>query len=395
MEKIKGLQQLTLRKFISNACNFYFENKFSYALWKLPDSAEFHLTASENPRQVSEINLEEAESGFLFAPFDPEKKKIQLSADEFYTFQDDQLIGAQGKYTEEIQSYEHHSKQSDQQARPYFVTANQPPTPTSETDFHQLVINSRDEILRGNFEKIVPSRTKSIQLKEDFDLIDSFYELCKLYPHAMVSAFTSPLTGTWMGATPEILVKVDRNHHFHTVALAGTQHYHEGTDLRSVTWTQKDIEEQALVERYVISCFKKIRLREYNEQGPRTAIAGNVLHLKTDFDVDMTATNFPQLGSIMLKLLHPTSAVCGMPLDKTLQFLKDYEGYDRNFYSGYLGPVNVQRESHLYVNLRCMQLFADEAILYAGAGVMGESDPEKEWRETELKMNTLERIIRK
>ena len=79
---------------------------------------------------------------------------------------------------------------------------------------------------------------------------------------------------------------------------------------------QKDIEEQALVERYVISCFKKIRLREYDEHGPKTMIAGNVLHLKTEFEVDMVATNFPQLGSVMLNLLHPTSAVCGMPLGR-------------------------------------------------------------------------------
>ena len=58
-------------------------------------------------------------------------------------------------------------------------------------------------------------------------------------------------------------------------------------------------------------------------------------------------------------------------------------------------PSNVQQESHVYVNLRCMQLFAHEAILYAGAGVMAESDPENEWKETEMKMNTLDRIIRK
>ena len=53
--------------------------------------------------------------------------------------------------------------------------------------------------------------------------------------------------------------------------------------------------------------------------------AGNLLHLKTEFAADMTATNFPQLGSVMLKLLHPTSAVCGMPHDKALQFLRDNE----------------------------------------------------------------------
>ena len=395
MEKTNSVQQVTSRKFISNALAIYFEKKFTVAIWRLPDSPVFHLTASESPLETSDINLEELKPGFLFSPFHPDKDKIYLPADEFYTFQSDQIISAHGKYSDEIQSHKNQHLPDHQNHCSYYTTSNHRPPTTTEQDFYQLVIKCRDEIIRGNLEKIVPSRAKTTPLPEPLDLINTFYHLCELYPHAMVSVFSSPLTGTWVGATPELLVSVTKDLRFHTVALAGTQPYKDGTELRSVAWNQKDIEEQALVERYVISCFKKIRLREYNEQGPRTAIAGNVLHLKTDFDVDMVATNFPQLGSIMLKLLHPTSAVCGMPLEASLQFLKDNEGYDRQFYSGYLGPVNIQQESHIYVNLRCMQLFTHEAILYAGAGVMGDSDPEREWQETEMKMSTLERIIRK
>ena len=146
---------------------------------------------------------------------------------------------------------------------------------------------------------------------------------------------------------------------------------------------------------YIISCFKKIRLREYEEHGPKTVVAGNILHLNTEFIVDMKATNFPQLGSVMLALLHPTSAVCGMPLDRAFQFLIEHEGYDREFYSGYLGPINFQNQTNLYVNLRCLQLLEKEAIVYAGAGITQDSDPEKEWEETELKMNTLLQVLRR
>jgi isochorismate synthase len=144
-----------------------------------------------------------------------------------------------------------------------------------------------------------------------------------------------------------------------------------------------------LVCRYIINCFKKIRLREYLEQGPKTVVAGNVMHLKTDYEVDMKEVNFPQLGSVMLKLLHPTSAVCGMPLEASIQFLKEQEGYQREFYSGYLGPVNYQNESSIFVNLRCLQLLEGKARLYAGAGVTVDSVPEKEWEETEMKMKSL------
>ncbi|HZI24529.1 MAG TPA: chorismate-binding protein, partial [Chryseolinea sp.] len=162
----------------------------------------------------------------------------------------------------------------------------------------------------------------------------------------------------------------------------------------NVAWTQKDIEEQALVERYIISCFKKIRLREYDEHGPRTVVAGNLMHLKSDFTVDMVATNFPQLGSVMLQLLHPTSAVCGVPLDTSLEFIHKLEGYDRQLYSGYLGPVNFNNRIDVFVNLRCLQILPQKAILYAGAGITQDSIPEKEWEETELKLNTLLKIIK-
>jgi isochorismate synthase len=117
------------------------------------------------------------------------------------------------------------------------------------------------------------------------------------------------------------------------------------------------------------------------------------MHLRSDFTVDMNETNFPQLGSVMLQLLHPTSAVCGMPLEKARTFLAEQEGYDRTFYSGYLGPVNINREIHIFVNLRCMQLRDENAILYAGAGVTADSSAEKEWEETEMKMNTLLRVL--
>ena len=105
MEKTNSVQQVTSRKFISNALAIYFEKKFTVAIWRLPDSPVFHLTASESPLETSDINLEELKPGFLFSPFHPDKDKIYLPADEFYTFQSDQIISAHGKYSDEIQSH--------------------------------------------------------------------------------------------------------------------------------------------------------------------------------------------------------------------------------------------------------------------------------------------------
>lgn len=391
-EKLENISKVSAHEFVSSALSFYHKTGLSFALWKLPGSSALFLAASEQPQPWSEVNLEEAKPGFLFSPFQPAQKKIYLPADELFTFDSGYLTSSQGHQLFEVNRHTP-GKENNAKPTPYYVSHRRSASPMVEKYFQQLVTQCREEVLRGSFEKIVPSRSKTVALDIGFDLISAFDRLCHLYPQAMVSVFSSPLTGTWVGASPEMLVSVSKDQRFHTAAVAGTQAFEEGVDLRSVTWTQKDIEEQALVERYIISCFKKIRLREFEEHGPKTVVAGNILHLKTDFEVDMVATNFPQLGSVMLQLLHPTSAVCGMPLEPSLAFLKVHEGYDRQFYSGYLGPLNVGEESHLYVNLRCMQLFAHEAILYAGAGVLADSDPEKEWNETELKMNTLLRII--
>jgi hypothetical protein len=229
-------------------------------------------------------------------------------------------------------------------------------TGSDKERYEQLVKKSIDQIEEGTFEKIVPSRSKRVDLPESFDAIETFQKLCDTYPNAMISFISIPAVGTWIGASPELLIQVENNHIFKTVALAGTKPFEPGTNIKNVAWTQKEIEEQALVCRYIISNFKKIRLREYDEQGPKTIIAGNVMHLKTTYAVDMKETNFPQLGSVMLQLIHPTSAVCGMPLEESLTFLKENEGYDREFYSGYLGPVNINNTINLFVNLRCMQL---------------------------------------
>ena len=95
----------------------------------------------------------------------------------------------------------------------------------------------------------------------------------------------------------------------------------------------------------------------------------------------------------MLELLHPTSAVCGTPKTEALNYITRTENYKRELYSGFLGPVNIQKETHLFVNLRCLQVTENRLLFYAGAGITEDSDPEKEWKETEHKCKTLESIF--
>lgn len=376
---------------LRKAVDFSFRSGLSFALWKLPGNHAIYFAGSHEPVSTHDIVLEDSQPGFLFAPFDPGERKIFLPADEFFVCEDGVLKEGTLPTLAETDDAAPEFKINP---RIHYSRPFPEGQASDQAHYEQLVEQCRDAVIGGTFEKLVASRYKEVELTSQFDLATLFLALGSKYPNAMVSVFSSLETGTWIGATPETLVKLDSNQHFHTAAVAGTQPFVPGTDLKSITWNQKEIEEQALVERYIISCLKKIRLREFDEYGPKTVIAGNVVHLRTDFEVDMLATRYPQLGSVMLQLLHPTSAVCGMPLEASLAFLKKHEGYSRQYYSGYLGPVRVGGETQLFVNLRCMQLGTKTARLYAGGGVLGDSDPEKEWQETELKMNTLLDIIR-
>ena len=365
------------------------------AVWRLPGADTTQLIISEGYRKLNpEESLEDQQTGFIFAPFEKSRPRLFLKADQLFAFKNGSLL--QNNTPLELRSHEWLQAKLPPRIPPKFKPLNTGaplPADGEKGSFLTLIEAGLREIERGTFEKIVPSRTRTIALPASFDVIQVFQKLCASYPEALISFVHIPGIGTWLGASPEVLVSVQDKRIFRTVALAGTLPYTPGTDVRSVAWTQKEIEEQALVERYVISCFKKIRLREYDEHGPRTVVAGNLMHLKSEFTVDMQATSFPQIGSVMLDLLHPTSAVCGMPLQSSLEFLRRHESYDRAFYSGYLGPVNVHNNIEIFVNLRCMQVCGSEAILYAGAGVTIDSVAEKEWAETEMKFNTLLNVI--
>jgi isochorismate synthase len=371
----------------------------SFALWRKPNSSQLAYIQdfSQSPRRVS-LQLEDLPAGFIVHPFadQEDKKAFFIQGDRYEKLSLDSPL--------------------NQEDLPQWMQASRDSLPTAElkkqiathlsklpqqanaaagqekAHFLQLVVKGIQAIDAGRLEKIVAARTKMIPLPTEFDLGKTLAKLLSSYPHSFVNFFHLPGIGTWMGASPEVLIET-KGDYFYTMSLAGTQPAQGDNPLKSAAWTQKEIEEQALVSRYIVDCFKTIRLREYEEHGPKTVLAGNLLHLRSDFRVNTQMTGFSNLGSVMLGLLHPTSAVCGMPRKEALAFLKTEEGWDRNFYAGFLGPVGIEQETSIYVNLRTASLGKEHALLYAGAGVTEDSVPEKEWEETELKCEIIGKFI--
>ncbi len=373
---------------------------FAFACWQKPESDQRHIIidCQETPHK-GKIELEESQAGFIVGPFhNPELEETQFLQADIYFKTGMIAPEVSGQIPYERQQKAHQllqaieSNANHQKSNPFHLNSYQA-VQCDETNFKRLVAHSVENIKAGQMLKVVPSRVKDVPLSEFTDILNVFYKVHDIYPSAFASLVSLPEKGTWLGASPEPLIQLKGARYFSTVALAGTQRAEADTDLADVAWTQKEIEEQALVSRYIINCFKKIRLREFEEQGPRTIRAGNLIHLLTNFKVDMQQVNFPQLGSVMLQLLHPTSAVCGMPLEMSKAFLLENENYDRSLYSGFLGPINIDNTTDIYVNLRCMQFFENQVRIYAGAGVTEHSNPDKEWMETEYKCQTMLNLL--
>ncbi len=260
----------------------------------------------------------------------------------------------------------------------------------------RLRMNAEKEDRLNGLKKVVVSRLKILSLPSNFSLSHSFFKMIDDFPFSFVNLVSGPEVGTWMGASPEILVRRDSMNFFHTVSLAGTQWLNSKgwkknkRFLHRVAWTQKEIEEQAVTSRFIIDCFKKIRLREYREEGPVTVRKGNLLHLQSTFTVDLKRYYGDSLPYEMIALLHPTPAVGGTPQSLAIKEINRIESHDRRYYAGYLGPIEIDQSIDLYVNLRCMELLRMEGRLYcglySGVGVNHFSEPEKEWEESDAKM---------
>jgi len=233
--------------------------------------------------------------------------------------------------------------------------------------------------------KLVLSRSITIP-KEEFSPAEAFSIACHRYIRSYVYLYHTPETGTWLGSTPEVLLS-GRDGSWHTVALAGTQPLQQGKVPSH--WDEKNREEQVLVANYIRNQLSTFHIHP-EEEGPYTVRAGELAHLKSDFRFSLPNEN--RLGDL-LSALHPTPAICGLPKEKACQFICENEGYDRKYYSGFIGRLAPQGQSDLYVNLRCMNIEQDTLTLYAGGGILSSSVLEEEWQETEDKLQTMKRLI--
>lgn len=349
-----------------------------FAIYKLPEvrSLNFIMQGDYIPTIIKDIVSLNGKDGFAAVPF------AETSQSPILLIKPD--ISLQGK--DEIFAYlENHfsisEKKSDRETAKCAETAEKSFSRYKQAfnEFHYAVSN-------GRCKKVVLSRKAEYNKESGFSAGETFRKACEKYPESFVSLFSSKATGTWLGSSPESILSGNGNE-WKTMAIAGTM---ESTnDNTAIFWDEKNTNEQNIVSSYIENLLSD-QGYEYLKRGPYTIKSGNLLHLKTDFSFKIKDCG--KLGNI-LKSLHPTPAVCGYPKDESFDIIKEFEGYDRKYYSGFIGPVSTNGIASLFVNLRCMQIEEDLLTMYAGGGILQASELETEWKETEAKLQTMVSLI--
>lgn len=359
------------------------QSNVSFALYRLPwtDAPIMVLQERDTAESLYDLSELNGKSGFILSPFRPS------ATHPIVRIRPDRRARDWKHISRMLHDAIEHLPQFNDNTRD--ITSDTVGNPTEEElrqTYTEVFRRFITPLQAGKFQKLVLSRNAPQSLKQGFSPLSAFVNACNRYPRMMVSLCHTPQSGTWMGGTPEIILS-GHGTEWHTVALAGTMPM-EGETIPT-QWSRKNRDEQAFVSDYIrhtVKCFSS----KLSEKGPFTARAGQLVHLKTEFS--FTLADPSHLGNI-LKALHPTPAVCGLPKDEAYQFINESEGYDRSYYAGIIGWLDPSGETSLYVNLRCMHLHQSHATFYAGGGILPSSTAESEWEETQHKMNTMRNIL--
>ena len=370
----------------------------AFALYRLPYEQQCTLVeqTADAPQELDSCVDLNGSTGFVVAPFSitPSTPLLLIRPDVVNSFPQTEVLTAAQRVALLCEKL--------------MAAVSTATSAVSRGDYAIDFANFLSRLQAGEFQKIVLARSASCDLP--VSPLAMFHRACTEYPRLFIALVGTPQGGLWLVATPEVLLEGDGTR-WHTIALAGTMRL-EGADLdgegEHVLWSAKNIEEQRVVATYIAQCLARFAA-DFHEEGPRTVRAADLVHLRSDFE--FTLQDNGGVGHL-LQALHPTPAVCGLPKQRAWQFIMKHERNPRRYYSGFMGPLALNPQScvpmaangqsssvslpasHLYVSLRCMQIFSSHGVLYAGGGLLRESQEEQEWQETEAKMNTMRQLTR-
>jgi len=239
----------------------------------------------------------------------------------------------------------------------------------------------RSMIREGRFDKVVAARHCVVELETGAGSLDVLKRLEQRFPGCTRFALWRG-GATFLGATPELLV-CRRGTEVFSEALAGTTAH--GDEARMMA-SRKEHEEHQLVVRAVLDALEPHCETLRSAPEPRIRELPNVLHMQTPIEGRLRS---PTHVLELVDALHPTPAVGGVPSADAVAWIVAHEDLPRGWYSAPVGWVDADGDGEFFVALRSGLLRDGKAWVYAGAGIMADSDPYAEYAETELKMQAL------
>ena len=269
-------------------------------------------------------------------------------------------------------------------------------TQSEAGDYRAAVRRGLERIAAGEFGKIVLARAIDLQASRALHPLEVLNGLRERFPECYAFSAAAGAGPSFIGASPERLVRVSQGV-VETEALAGSARRGAGASedaalAAALLRSEKDLREHRHVIDSITRRLAPLDVRLEHADTPSVRKLANVQHLHT-----------PMRGKLpegmrlldLVSVLHPTPAVGGTPREAAVARIRELEGFPRGLYAGALGWINARGGGEFFVGLRSALVEGAKARVYAGAGIVAGSEPEREFAETELKFQALLAALRR
>jgi menaquinone-specific isochorismate synthase len=260
---------------------------------------------------------------------------------------------------------------------------------TNATQFKNSVLSALKKIESRCLNKVVLADALDVKSSNNFNLFKSLNNLRQIHPNCYIFSTSNGKGQNFIGASPERLISIHQQQLI-TDALAGSAPRgktpaEDATNANSLLNSEKERHEHSLVIDFITQRLYQLGLLP-QILPPRLRQLSNIQHLWTPISAIVPANVHPLK---IVAQLHPTPAVAGAAREIACREIRRYENFERGLYAAPLGWVDSQGNCEFIVGIRSALIDGDRARLYAGAGIVAGSDPEKEFAEVQLKLQAL------
>jgi len=271
------------------------------------------------------------------------------------------------------------------------------PATRAETDqaaWRTAVDQVLEEVTRGGLSKVVLARVQTVAVEAGLDPVDVALKLWEGNPRAHVFFYEPEAGHALMGAAPETVATVSGGT-FRATAVAGSAPRGE-TDqakkafAKTLLKSKKDRREHGMCVEDMVERLTDLSEEVQAEEAPHVLTLSSIQHLETVIEAQLRPG---ETALSVLEALHPTPAVCGLPRDRALEFIRTEEPFQRGWYAGPVGWFDGDGNGVFVPALRSAVCEGQEWRLFAGAGIVPGSDSSQEWDETRIKFQPILRAL--